>query len=95
MKTPIYLLLNLNTFERFITLAHEAPIIGYNGNLSDEEFFDFLIMSDTYLVWNSDLESNVLKSIQKLVIQHEVSHPNFSKSDIIREGEKAHSALFH
>ena len=86
--------MNLDTFERFITLAHDAPIIGYNGILSAEEFFDFLIMSDAYLVWNSDLESNILKSIQKLVIQHESNHPNFSKQEIIQEGEKAHSALF-
>ena len=33
------------TFERFITLAHDAPIMGYDGNLSDEEFFDFLILN--------------------------------------------------
>ena len=85
---------NLNIFERFILLAHKAPIMGYHGDLSDEEFLDFLIMSDAYLVWNSDLESNTLKSIQKLVIQHESNHPNFSKQEIINEGEKAHSALF-
>lgn len=90
----ISVFMNLNTFERFITLAHDAPIMGYDGNLSDEEFFDFLIMSDAYLVWNSDLESNILKSIQKLVIQHESNYTKFSKQEIIKEGEKAHSALF-
>ena len=90
----ISLFMNLNTFERFVTLAHDAPIIGYDGNLSDEEFFDFLIMSDAYLVWNSDLGSNALKSIQKLVIRHEPMHSNFKKQEIIKEGEKAHSALF-
>lgn len=90
----ISMFMNLNTFERFITLAHDAPIMGYDGNLSDEEFFDFLIMSDAYLVWNSDLGSNALKSIQKLVIKHESNHLNFNKQEIIKEGEKAHSALF-
>ena len=89
----ISLFMNLNVFEPLITLAHYAPIMGYKGSLSDEEFFDFLIMSDAYLVWNSDLESNTLKSIQKLVIQHESNHPKFSKQEIIKEGEKAHSAL--
>ena len=90
----ISVFMNLNTFERFITLAHDAPIMGYDGNLSDEEFFDFLIMTDAYLVWNSDLKSNILKSIQKLVIQHESNYTKFSKQEIIKEGEKAHSALF-
>ena len=90
----ISLFVNLETFDRFVTMAHSAPIIGYDGDLSYEEFFDFLIMSDAYLVWNSDLESGMLKSIRKLVVQHEANHPRFSKQEIIEEGEKAHSLLF-
>lgn len=85
---------NLSKFDRFITFA-QAPLSGYQGSLSNEEFFDFLIMSDAYLVWNSDNDSNLLKSIKRLTTQHESNHPRYNRSSIISEGQKAHEALFN
>lgn len=84
---------NLDIFERFIMMAHSAPMMGYNGSLNDEEFFDFIIMGDTYRVWDSDEDSAMLKSIKKLAISHQGNHPHFSRMDVIKEGEKAHEAL--
>ena len=85
---------NLDKFDRFITFA-QAPLSGYQGTLNNEEFFDFLIMSDAYLVWNSDNSSNLLSSIKRLTIQHEPNHPRHNKNSIISEGTKAHEALFN
>lgn len=85
---------NLEKFDRFISFA-QAPLSGYQGTLNNEEFFDFLIMSDAYLVWNSDNDSNLLKSIKRLTTQHEPNHPRHNKSSIISEGSKAHEALFN
>lgn len=85
---------HLNDFNRLIELAHTAPMMRYQGNLSFDEFVDFLIMSDAYIVWDTDMESDMLKSIQRLVAQHEALHPSFSKAQIINEGQKAHQALF-
>lgn len=84
---------NLDIFERFIMMAHSAPMMGYNGSLNDEEFFDFIIMGDAYRVWDSDEDSTMLKSIKKLAISHQNNHPNFSRIDVIKEGDKAHEAL--
>lgn len=66
----------------------------YAGNLSIEQFFDFLIMADAYRVWDSDDESSMLKSIKRLVNQHKINHPQFTREQIIKEGEIAHKALF-
>lgn len=84
---------HLESFDRFINLAHTAPMMEYEGNLSIEQFFDFLIMSDAYRVWDSDDESSMLKSIKGLVNQHKENHPQFTREQIIQEGEKAHKAL--
>lgn len=84
---------HLDKFDRFITLAHTAPMMEYEGNLSMEQFFDFLIMSDAYQVWRSDNESAMLNSIKRLVNQHKANHPTFSKERIIFEGKIAHEAL--
>lgn len=85
---------NLDSFENYITFA-QAPLSGYNGTLNSAEFFDFLIMSDAYLVWDSDNSSNILKSIQRLTIKHEPNHPQYNRELIILEGGKAHEALFN
>lgn len=74
-------------------MAHSAPMMGYNGSLNDEEFFDFIIMGDAYRVWDSDEDSSMLKSIKKLAISHQSNHPHFSRIDVIKEGDKAHEAL--
>ena len=85
---------NLDKFDRFITFA-QAPLSGYQGSLNYEEFLDFLIMSDAYIVWNSDNSSKLLNSIKRLTTQHEPNHPRYNKSTIISEGSKAHEALFN
>lgn len=85
---------NLDKFDRFITFA-QAPLSGYQGSLNSEEFFDFLIMSDAYIVWNSDNSSNLLNSIKRLTTQHEQNHPRHNRNSIISEGAKAHDALFN
>lgn len=85
---------NLDKFGRFITFA-QAPLSGYEGSLNEEEFFDFLIMSDAYLVWNSDNNSNLLNSIKRLTVEHESNHPSYNRNMIISEGAKAHNALFN
>lgn len=85
---------HLESFDRFINLAHTAPMMEYEGNLSIEQFFDFLIMSDAYRVWDSDDDSSMLTSIKRLVNQHKINHPNYTREQIIWEGEKAHKALF-
>lgn len=85
---------NLEKFDRLISFA-QAPIGGYKGNLNNEEFYDFLIMSDAYVVWNSDESSNLLNTIKRLVKQHEPNHPKYNRESIIKEGEKAHKALFN
>ncbi|MCH5216806.1 MAG: hypothetical protein J1F10_07665 [Muribaculaceae bacterium] len=85
---------NLDKFNRFITFA-QAPLSGYEGSLNEEEFFDFLIMSDAYLVWDSDNSSNLLNTIKRLTTQHEANHPHYNKNTIISEGAKAHNALFN
>lgn len=85
---------HLEAFDRFINLAHTAPMMEYAGNLSMEQFFDFLIMADAYRVWDSDDESSMLKSIKRLVNQHKINHPQFTREQIIKEGEIAHKALF-
>lgn len=85
---------HLNKFDRFITFA-QAPLSGYQGTLNNEEFFDFLIMSDAYIVWNSDNSSNLLDSIKRLTTQHEPNHPRHNRNSIILEGAKAHDALFN
>lgn len=84
----------LEIFDRFINLAHTAPMMGYEGNLSMEQFFDFLIMADAYRVWDSDESSSMLNSIKRLVNQHKANHPQFTREQIIEEGKKAHKALF-
>lgn len=84
---------NMDKFDRFVMLA-KTPMIGYSGSLTDEEFFDFLIMSDVYHVWNSDRDSNILQSLQRQTIQNESKHPRFTKEKIKTEGEKVHRALF-
>ncbi|MDE6522757.1 MAG: hypothetical protein K2L17_08075 [Muribaculaceae bacterium] len=84
---------NLETFDRAIMLAH-APISGYTGKLNDQEFFDFLIMSDVYLVWDSDDNSTLLKSLKSQTLKNIRNHSKFSKDEIMKEGEKAHKALF-
>lgn len=84
---------HLESFDRFINLAHSAPMMEYDGSLSLEQFFDFLIMSDAYRVWDSDNDSSMLKSIKRLVNQHKLNHPQFTREQIIKEGDKAHKAL--
>ena len=84
---------HLESFDRFINLAHSAPMMGYEGNLTMEQFFDFLIMADAYRVWDSDEDSSMLRSIKRLVNQHKANHPQFTREQIIREGDKAHKAL--
>ena len=87
------LFLNLNAFDRLIAVA-QTPMCDYEGSLTNNEFLDFLIMSDTYLVWDSDTRSNLLSSIKRLTTQHESNYPNYSRNIIISEGRKAHDALF-
>lgn len=84
---------HLESFDSFINLAHSAPMMGYEGELTIEQFFDFLIMADAYRVWNSDEDSPMLKSIKRLVNQHKANHPQFTCEQIIREGDRAHEAL--
>ena len=84
---------NLDAFDRSIMLAY-APISGYLGKLNDQEFFDFLIMSDVYLVWDSDDNSPLLQSLKNQTLKNKRKHLKFSKDEIVNEGEKAHKALF-
>lgn len=87
------LFVNLETFTRFILLAASAPMMKYEGPLNENEFFDFIIMSDAYLIWNIEDNGTVLTSIKKLVKEHEAYHPRFNKATIIHEGDIAHKAL--
>lgn len=84
---------NMDAFDRAIMFAH-APISGYTGTLNDQEFFDFLIMSDVYSVCNSDDSSPLLQSLKRQTIEKTSKHSKFSKHEIMKEGEKAHKALF-
>lgn len=86
---------NLEEFDNLITFARTAPFLGYSGNLAAQPFFDFLIMSDAYEVWDSDKDDELLKSIQNLVIKHESHYPSYSRQQIIKEGKLAHQALFN
>lgn len=86
---------NLGIFQRFISVARLIPIFGYKGSLNADQFFDFLIMSDAYKVWDSDLDSDILDSIKRQVVKHQDMHNQFTKAAIIKEGTKAHKALFN
>lgn len=84
----------IDIFSRIVMLAQSAPMIGYTRNLTEEQFMDFLIMSDAYEVWDSDKEDAKLMSIQKQVQQRQMFYPSYTKERIISEGRKAHEALF-
>lgn len=84
---------NLEAFDRAIMFAH-APISGYTGNLNDQEFFDFLIMSDVYHVWDSDESSPLLQSLKRQTIEKTSNYSKYNKDSIMKEGDEAHKALF-
>lgn len=84
---------NMDKFDRMVMLA-QTPMIGYSGTLNDQEFFDFLIMADVYRVWDSDNTSSFLQSLKRQTQENSLKYPMHSKETIIREGEKAHQALF-
>lgn len=77
---------NLDIFERFIMMAHSAPMMGYNGSLNDEEFFDFIIMGDTYRVWDiaatwklegvfEDIMDSIHGTARKIAGKYETPYP--------------------
>ena len=72
----------------------QAPFNGYEGNLTESEFFDILLLSDVYKAWDSDPSSSMLSNLQKQAPKVASLHPSFSRSQVLSEGELAHKALF-
>ncbi|MDY2641767.1 MAG: hypothetical protein SOW01_05260 [Mediterranea sp.] len=84
-----------NSWYKILTLARTSPIGRYEGNLDEKSFFDILLLSDVYKVWNIDNDHPTLYKLksQAPFIAH--NYPNFTKQQIIKEGELANEALFN
>ena len=72
----------------------QAPINEYNGNLTETEFFDILLLSDVYKAWDSDPNSSLLDKLKRQAPNVAAMHPNLSRGQVLTEGDLAHKALF-
>ncbi|MBQ2506917.1 MAG: hypothetical protein II530_00310 [Bacteroidaceae bacterium] len=84
---------NMDKWNIIMSMA-QAPFNGYEGNLTESEFFDILLLSDVYKAWDSDPSSSMLSNLQKQAPKVASLHPSFSRSQVLSEGELAHKALF-
>ena len=93
-----------NRFRAFITFKNmdkwnmlfamaQAPI-NYKGNLSDDSFFDILLLSDVYKAWDSDPDSSMLANLKKQSTKVAALHPSLSRAQVLTEGEIANKAVF-
>ena len=83
---------NMDKWDRIFTMA-QAPAY-YRGNLSDDSFFDILLLSDVYKAWDSDPDSPLLANLKKQSTKVEALYPSLSRTQVLTEGEFAHEALF-
>lgn len=83
---------NMDKWDRIFTMA-QAPVY-YSGNLSDDSFFDILLLSDVYKAWDSDPESSMLANLKKQSPKVAALHPSLSRTQVLTEGEMAHKAVF-
>lgn len=84
----------MNKLNMTFNLACNAPFAGYRGCLNSQQFFDFALLSDVYKAWDSDNNSVLLQNLKKQAPMVAAHHPDFSKQQIITEGELAHKAVF-
>ena len=66
----------------------------YKGHLDESSFFDLLLLSDVYKAWDVDPSSDMLTSLKRQASNVARLHPNYTKQQIIAEGELAHQAVF-
>lgn len=87
---------NLEFFARITNLCLSPAFGNYKGKLNNvKPFFDFIIMSDTFLVWDLQDSYPKLSSLKRLTEENAFVYQRaFSKEDIIYEGGLAHKVLF-
>ncbi len=86
---------NMDKLDMTFSLACNAPIARYKGNLNNNQFVDLLLLSDVYQAWDTDDESRMLQNLKQQAPKVAATHPSFSKKQIITEGALAHDAVLN
>ena len=83
---------NISIFLKYSDTARKKY---YNGPLSENQFFDLMLLSDVYSGWNNDLNSSIFnKSIKEQVPNVASNHPSFTKAEIVNKGQEASNAMY-
>ena len=67
---------------------------GYKGKLTEDSFFNILLLSDVYKAWDTDPDSPLLNDLKKQSANVAALHPSLSRTQVLTEGEIAHKAVF-
>ena len=84
---------DLDYFTKLIPICYSSSI-GYKGNLDIKTFFDFLTISDAYLVWNLHEYNQTLNSIRRMTERNAANYRAYSHEEIIKKGQEAHRTLY-
>ena len=85
---------NIDKWNNIITMARLAPMAGYKGHLDENSFFDILLLDDVYKAWDADSDSALLTNLKKQAIIVANNHPQYTKQQVMAEGDLAHEAIF-
>lgn len=86
---------NIDQLSQIFNFACNSPIGNYKGKLNDRQFVDLLLLSDVYQAWDADNGSAMLRNLKKQAPMVAAHHPNFTRQQIITEGELAHEAVLN
>ncbi len=84
----------MDKWDGFMGACRTMPMYNYRGNLNGDSFYDLLLLSDVYRAWNTDPDNRLLNNLKKQAPNVASMHPEYSRDEVIKEGELAHEALF-
>lgn len=85
----------LDKLNMTFNLACNAPFAGYRGQLNNQQFYDFSLLSDVYKAWDINNSDPLLRNLKRQAPLVAANYPTFSKQQIIAEGELAHEAVLN
>lgn len=86
---------NMDKWNMLWSIARTAPINRYRGHLDETAFLDLLLLSDVYKAWDADSDSPLFATLKRQAPSVASNHPNYTKEQVMVEGELAHKAIFN